>query len=374
MLAVVNGGPSAAAGVVVTDTLPAGVTFVSATGPGGPCGVTASVVTCNVGTMAAGATVAVSIRIIPPAAGDIVNTATVQTTTTDPVSSNNSQTLRTTIFPAATVADVSISKTDSADPVSPGAAFTYTITVHNAGPAIATNVVVRDEAPQGITFTSAIASAGNCTTSSGVVTCALGTLAVGQDASITVTAVAGAAGVRTNYATVSATQPDPVPANNTAVQVTTVSTACTVPEFASPTSIQALRGRRSSNSLGADLDGNGTKDLLASSQSGHRHSRAAQRRRRTLHGQADHQRRGGPMRGVAIADFDGDGQLDIAVVGSNAGAALRRLWIMRGDGAGNSRTSTIELAGTTTSIPFTVVAGDFNEDGHPDLAVERSQL
>ena len=120
LLAVVNGGPSAAAGVVVTDALPAGVTFVSATGPGGPCGVTAGVVTCNVGAMAAGATVAVSIRVIPPAAGDIVNTATVQTTTTDPVSSNNSQTLRTTIFPAATVADVSVSKTDSADPVSPG--------------------------------------------------------------------------------------------------------------------------------------------------------------------------------------------------------------------------------------------------------------
>ena len=120
VLAVVNGGPSAAAGVVVTDALPAGVTFVSATGPGGPCGVTAGVVTCNVGAMAAGATIAVSIRVIPTAAGDIVNTATVQTTTTDPVPSNNSQTLRTTIFPAATVADVSISKTDSADPVSPG--------------------------------------------------------------------------------------------------------------------------------------------------------------------------------------------------------------------------------------------------------------
>ena len=205
-LAVVNGGPGTDSGVVVTDTLPAGVTFVSATGPGGACPVVGSVVTCTVGAMPAGQTVAVQIRIIPTAAADLLNTATVQATTPDPVPTNNAVLLRTSIFATATVADLSITKTDSADPVSPGAAFTYTITVHNAGPAIATNVVARDEAPQGISFTSAITSAGNCTTTSGVVTCALGTLAVGQDATITVTAVAGTAGIRTNYASVSATQ------------------------------------------------------------------------------------------------------------------------------------------------------------------------
>ena len=78
-----------------------------------------------------------------------------------------------------------------------------------------------------------------------------------MDASITVTAVAGAAGVRTNYASVSATQPDQVPGNNTAVQVTTVSNACAVPEFASPTSIQAMGGEIFALA-GGDVDGNST--------------------------------------------------------------------------------------------------------------------
>ena len=43
---------------------------------------------------------------------------------------------------AATTADVSISKTDSADPVTVGDTFSYALTASNAGPGDATSVVV----------------------------------------------------------------------------------------------------------------------------------------------------------------------------------------------------------------------------------------
>ena len=50
----VNDGPSDARDVVITDTLPAEVTFVSADDPG--CAHAAGVVTCTIGTLAPGPT------------------------------------------------------------------------------------------------------------------------------------------------------------------------------------------------------------------------------------------------------------------------------------------------------------------------------
>jgi hypothetical protein len=62
------------------------------------------------------------------------------------------------------------------------------------------------------------------------------------------------------------------------------------------------------------------------------------------------------------ADFDGDGHLDLAVLGSGG----QRLQVLLGDG----------LGGYITLAPFTpgngvadVVLGDFDRDGQPDLAV-----
>ena len=46
-LAVANAGPSQASSVVVSDTLPAGLTYVSAAGTGWTCAEAAAVVTCD---------------------------------------------------------------------------------------------------------------------------------------------------------------------------------------------------------------------------------------------------------------------------------------------------------------------------------------
>ena len=51
-------------------------------------------------------------------------------------------------------ADLSIAKSDSADPVLPGDSLTYTVTVSNAGPSAANDVAVTDTLPAGVTFVS----------------------------------------------------------------------------------------------------------------------------------------------------------------------------------------------------------------------------
>jgi len=94
----VQNNAAPATGVVVTDTLPSQVDFVSATpSQGTPCDRTGSVVTCNLGNMAAGATATVMIVIQPNKTGTISNTAVVASTPPDTNAANNSDTESTTV-------------------------------------------------------------------------------------------------------------------------------------------------------------------------------------------------------------------------------------------------------------------------------------
>ncbi len=98
-IGVSNLGPDAATNVTVTDTLPANVTFVSASPSLGSCSGTTTV-TCVIGTIANGANVSIGIVVTPTATGTLTNTATVAGSGTDPVSTNNSATTTTTVTPA----------------------------------------------------------------------------------------------------------------------------------------------------------------------------------------------------------------------------------------------------------------------------------
>ncbi len=95
-----NHGPAVATNVVVADTLPAGVAFVSATPTQGNCNGSGPV-NCNLGSLAVGASAIVTIVVTPSTAGEIVNTATVSAGETDSDSSNNTATTTTLIQPAA---------------------------------------------------------------------------------------------------------------------------------------------------------------------------------------------------------------------------------------------------------------------------------
>ncbi|HWC11068.1 MAG TPA: S8 family serine peptidase, partial [Acidimicrobiales bacterium] len=88
---------------------------------------------------------------------------------------------------AAVAADLSVA-VDSPSPPSPDVPVTATLTVANAGPALATGVVLADTLPPGTTVTSATASQGSCLTAGVTVTCDLAELPVGARATVTIVA------------------------------------------------------------------------------------------------------------------------------------------------------------------------------------------
>ena len=100
-LTVINNGPSPANNVTVTDTLPAGVNFVSAIPTQGTCSGTATV-TCNAGLVNNGGTLIVNITVVPQAPGQLSNTASVSATEPDTDNTNNTSTIQTTVGPATT--------------------------------------------------------------------------------------------------------------------------------------------------------------------------------------------------------------------------------------------------------------------------------
>jgi uncharacterized repeat protein (TIGR01451 family) len=219
-ISVTNFGPSSASGVVVTDTLPANVTFVSASGNGIN---NAGMVSWSLGTLANGQVSNVTVTVTAPASGSLTNTATASSPTTDPNLTNNiTAPVITTVTP---VADVGIGKVG---PVSVLAAsnLVYTISVTNFGPSSASSVVVTDTLPANVTFVSA---SGNGINNAGMVSWSLGTLANGQVSNVTVTVTAPASGSLTNVASVSTPTTDPNLTNNvTAPVITTVAPAADV--------------------------------------------------------------------------------------------------------------------------------------------------
>ena len=231
--------------VALSDTLPAGTTFVSLASPvGWTCSTPAvggtGTVSCTIATLPASGsasfTLVVNVAAATPNATIVTNTASV-TSADDPVPGNNSATTTTTVSAGA---NLLVLKSDSPDPAVANGNITYTISVRNDGPFAATTAVLTDTIPANTTFVSLVAPAGwTCATpavgGTGTVSCtnpsvaslALGTftLVVKVDAGV----VSGT--VITNTATVSSATTDPDGANNTATTTTTIGLAtaeCTI--------------------------------------------------------------------------------------------------------------------------------------------------
>jgi uncharacterized repeat protein (TIGR01451 family) len=101
-IAVTNLGPSTAKGVVITDVIPAGTTFVSATlerVAWGSCALKAGTVTCNVGDLQAGADIGLHIILTVTAPSGTVLTDTVSVGSLNPDSNpaNNTATRQTIV-------------------------------------------------------------------------------------------------------------------------------------------------------------------------------------------------------------------------------------------------------------------------------------
>jgi len=207
-----NRGPDAAVNARVTDQLPAGTTFVSASDA---CTAAGSTVTCAAGTLASGASQTFTITVAVPASQEDCpqNTATVASDIADPDTSNNVA----TVCPALEGrSNLSLTKTASkATLPSSGGQVMYTLVVRNDGPSDNRHVRVIDALPAGLTLVAAESSQGVCTTAGNTVTCDLGRLRDGGSAQVLVTATAAGAGTcTTNTARVTGANQDPDEADN----------------------------------------------------------------------------------------------------------------------------------------------------------------
>jgi uncharacterized repeat protein (TIGR01451 family) len=129
---VANKGDTAAAGTVVTDTLPAGVTFVSATDGGSFAG---GVVTWNLGSLAANAEKTLGITAKAAAQGRQCNKVQAKATCAAPVEA-------TACTEVKGIAAILLEVIDVSDPIEVGGQETYVITATNQGSAPDNNVQI----------------------------------------------------------------------------------------------------------------------------------------------------------------------------------------------------------------------------------------
>ena len=190
-VSVTNHGPNAASGASLSDTLPAGVTFVSAPG----CSEAGGVVNCTIGALTTGSSYTVDIAVTPTATGTLTNTATASAAETDPNTANNVAVTTQTRVRGTTTVGVTVtastegevngvpgsgtpSVVNKGDTILADQPITYNIVVDNTGAPIF-DTVLTDTLPTNSEFVSVSDTTQCGVTSPGVVTCDFGNLPEG---------------------------------------------------------------------------------------------------------------------------------------------------------------------------------------------------
>lgn len=235
-----NNGPDTATNVVLTDEIPENMVFASRTQDSGPLFICTDpgagnigTVTCSIAAFPASTTAQFTFQFTigpgVPAGSPFVNTASVTSSTTDPIGGNNSDDATTT----TTAADLVVTKNGPAE-ADPGDDVTYVVNVTNLGPQDAANMTVNDAIPIGMSFVSANntgGTAGSCSVDpmfapNGRVTCTVALLPAGGSTQFTLVfniddeAPEGTS--FTNVATATTTTGDPNSENNTGITTTTI--------------------------------------------------------------------------------------------------------------------------------------------------------
>jgi len=220
-LDVYNGGPSTAYTVTVTDTLPISVTFSRVITNGWTCSQVSRTVTCTLPSLLPYnyANTLGLVVTAPITNGLVVNTGYVSSNAPDNNPLNDTDTTTTTVTP---LADLSLVKSASVNPVDPGGTLVYTLSVANAGPNDALTVTVTDTLPSAATYVGASASGWTCGQASGVVTCAVSALSSTTTSNIVITVTAPFTGLLANTANMASGLTDPDPTNNADALITVV--------------------------------------------------------------------------------------------------------------------------------------------------------
>lgn len=411
-LVAANRGPSAATGVVVTDQLPAGINFVSATSSVGACSNNSGAVTCNIGALAAQASATITIIATPAAAGTINNTANVSGAEPDGNTANNQANAQITasaqpsIYGRVTLANndalagvtMSLGGASSSTQQTNGNGFyqfanlqtgaNYTVTPSRNGysfepPSRGANNLNSDQ--------SADFTATPCSFSIAPVNQSFG--ASGGNGSVTVTATprcpwtaatadnwitinSGASGsgngsVNFTVAATTAPRVGRITVAGRTFAVYQSFNSCDLPRFTmaayttfnTPTHLEA-----------ADFNGDGHLDLAALQTLTGRNMLVI------LFGEGGGrftnskalEVTSGPT-GLAIADINADGKPDIIVL--NAIPSVVQIFTNKGGGEFNAPVQ-ISTVPTTNdrSNPRAVYAGDLNRDNKPDLIIINDQF
>jgi len=240
----INNGLSAANGASFTDTLPAGLTNVTAacTGASGvgtsacaaiTLAVTASTVSGSIPSFPSGGSVIITIRGTAPATGPVTNTVTITPPpgVIDPTPSNNTSSVTTSIGTPPLAADIAVIKTGPAA-VTALSAISYVVDVVNGGPGAANGATFTDVVPAtivGVTWVCTASGQAVCPAASGLgnsITQVLTVMPMNGRLRyvVTGTVVAGATGSIGNIATVTPATgvTDPNPSNNTSTVTTAI--------------------------------------------------------------------------------------------------------------------------------------------------------
>lgn len=211
----------AATGVKVDDLLPSGFAHVSSLVSVGSYDYTTGA--WSIGNFAAGATATLTVTATIRGTGNYTNIAVIGGDQSDSNPSNN--TASATATPGAVLVDLSVQKTVDNSAPRFGDNVVFTITARNEGTNAASAVTVTDLLPSGYTFVNASLSTGNYSVSTGIWT--IGSLPGASTATLSITATVKPTGSYANTATITGSDPDPVPGNNSAT-VTPVPNAGTV--------------------------------------------------------------------------------------------------------------------------------------------------
>jgi uncharacterized repeat protein (TIGR01451 family) len=229
-ITVANLGPCAAQNATLTDVLPTGqLTLVSATADANNPDTFVNNSSGNTvrftGTMGVGNRD--TFVVVATADSGLANGSTVTVTPTaavdptkniDPNPANNSMPCTSTI---PTVADLAVGQVQAQ--AKEGDTFSYTISVSNAGPSDAQNVMVMDTVPAGLRLISGTLGSSTVTVNGNQITFSLGTpLKAGTTATGTVVVQALEDGNPTNTVTASTTTTDPNSGNIRSDQSTPV--------------------------------------------------------------------------------------------------------------------------------------------------------
>jgi uncharacterized repeat protein (TIGR01451 family) len=219
-----NAGPNRATNIVVSDSAPAGTSFVSV---GSDIGIStydpfANSVQWILDELLAYSSATMTLEIQATNSGIVSNTAFVTSDTPDPDLGNNSATLNVPVTSGSPQTDVGVSIATSAGVAYPGSNFTYTLTVANLGPSAASGVVLYDSLPPDFTLASAYSSQGSVSNNGIDVTAHLNSLAPGGTATITLAGTASGLGTLLNVATVNINETDMNPLNDMAQATTPV--------------------------------------------------------------------------------------------------------------------------------------------------------